>query len=178
MEKVTAILICKEPEYPKIVLERLILGFFDEIIIEENCPHIYRRYELVKKAKNDIIYFQDSDCMVNYQKLFEKYNGRITNTMTLPFQKKYEEMQCTLIGWGAFFPQSMLSVFDRYIKMFGMDEHLYREADRIFTYLNKPFNTIIQPHENLPRASSNEAMYQDPNHFPSAYAALEKCKSL
>lgn len=174
--KISCVLITKLSEYPKIILERLTLGFFDEIIIKTESPSVYQRYLSAAQAKNEIIYVQDDDCLVNYQKLFEKYDGRITNTMTLPFQKKYEEMGCTLVGWGCYFPKSMLNVFDKYIEKYGCleDPHLFREADRIFTYLNKPFNTIIQPHEDL--LQTQDRMSLEPRHFPSANEALQKCR--
>lgn len=179
MEKISACLITKKTEYPQIILERLTLGFFDEILICTESPSVYKRYELAAQAKNEIIFVQDDDCMVNYQQLFKKYDGRITNTITLPFKQRYDDMGCTLVGWGCFFPKSMLSVFDKYIARYGMDEHLYREADRIFTCLNKPFNTLIQPHEDL---FQNEERMSSPDnvefHFKSANEALEKCKAL
>ena len=177
--KISAVLITRLSEYPKVVLERLTLGFFDEILIKTESPSVYQRYLLAKEAKNDIIYVQDDDCLVNYQNLLKSFDGRITNTITLPFKQKYDDMGCTLVGWGTFFNKSMLSVFDKYIAKYGEDEHLLREADRIFTYLNKPFNTIIQPHEDL---------FQDENrmsspanvefHFQSANEALRKCSLL
>ena len=181
MEKITAILIEKGDTYPKIVMERLTLGFFDEIIVETNCPSIYRRYELAKQAKNSVCYFQDSDCLVNYQQLYKHFDGRLTNTMTLPFQQKYEQMGCTLVGWGCYIKKDMVdNAFVPYIEKYGIDDpHLLREADRIFTYRNKPFNTIIMPHEDL---------FQDENrmsspanvefHFQSANEALRKCSLL
>ncbi len=179
MEKISAILIHKESEYPKLVMERLTLGFFDEIIVETNCPNIYRRYELAKQAKNEICYFQDSDCLVNYQQLFKHWNGQLTNTMTLPFQSRYEQMGCTLVGWGCYINKFMLSCFDKYIAKYGIDDHLLREADRVFTFLNKPFNTIIQPHEDLfqdeNRMSSPENYAA---HMASANEALRKCSLL
>jgi hypothetical protein len=178
---ISCILICKEPEYPKLVLERLDLGFFDEIVIETNCPHIYRRYELAKKANNSIIFTMDDDCLVNYQVLFRHYNGQITNTMTKPFIPHYEKMGCTLVGWGCYFPKSMLTCFDKYIERYGEDDpHLLREADRIFTLLNKPFNTIIMPHEDLFQNDENR-MSSPKNidfHFASAYEAIRKTNLL
>jgi hypothetical protein len=173
---ITACLITKEKEYPKLVLERLTLGFFDEILIKTESPSVYQRYLLAKEAKNEIIFLQDDDCMLNYQNLFKTYNGQLTNAMPKEFKEKYDSMGCTLVGWGCFFPKSMLSVFDKYISRYGEDEHLLREADRIFTYFNKPFNTLIQPHEDLPRAK--EGMFNEPHHFSSADAALTKCKLL
>lgn len=176
MEKISCVLIEKGPEYPELVLDRLDLGFFDEIMVVVNCPSIYHRYLAAAKAKNELIYVQDSDCFVNYQVLFEKYNGQITNTMTKEFQKKYEQWECTLVGWGCYFPKSMLSVFDKYIAKYGIDQYLLREADRIFTYLNKPWNTVIQPHEDL--FQTNDRMGYQKEHYRSMSEALAKCQDL
>lgn len=178
--KISCILIEKGPVYPKIILDRLESGFFDEIITIINCPSVYHRYLYAKKAKNEIIYVQDSDCLVNYQNLFKRYDGLITNTMTLPFQRQYETMGCTLVGWGCYFPKNMIDAFDKYISVYGEDEHLFREADRIFTYLNKPFDTVIQPHENLFQ-DDQDRMSSPKNiefHFASAREALRKCSLL
>lgn len=174
--KISCVLITKNKEYPQIVLERLNLGFFDEIIIETESQSVYQRYLSAKKAKYETIYVQDDDCLVNYQVLFKHYNNRITNTMTLPFQKQYDPLGCTLVGWGAFFPKYMVKVFDRYTAKYGEDNHLLREADRIFTCLNKPFNTIIMPHEDVNQTS--DRMCSEPEHFPSAHEALRKCSLL
>lgn len=177
MNKITACLITREKEFPKIVLERLALGFFDEILIKTECPSIYDRYLLAKQAVNQTIFVVDDDVLINYQVLYRSYNGRITNAMTLPFQKKYEEMGCTLVGFGAFFPKDIIGVFDRYIDKYGEnDPHLWREADRILTAMNKPFNTIIMPHEDVNQTS--DRMCSEPEHFPSAHEALRKCSLL
>lgn len=181
--KKTAVLITRLPEYPQIVLERLTLGFFDEILIETNSPSIYQRYLTAKKAKYETIYVQDDDCLVNYQVLFKSYNNTITNTMTLPFQKQYEPLGCTLVGWGCYFPKYMMNVFDRYTAKYGdSDQHLLREADRIFTFLNKPFNTIIMPHEDLfkdqNRMSTTNSGEIIQEHFTSRDEALRKCSLL
>lgn len=176
MEKISCVLITKKAAYPEIILERLDLGFFDEIMIVIECPSVANRYLAAEEAKNDIIYVQDDDCLVNFQQLFKRYDGRLTNTMTKPFQQQYEPLGCTLVGWGCYFDKSMLNVFDKYTAKYGVDEHLLREADRIFTYLNKPFNTVIMPHEDL--FQDVERMSADPNHFVSAAQALEKLKTL
>jgi hypothetical protein len=179
MDKISCCLITTEKEYPKLALERLTLGFFDEIIIKTESPSVYQRYLLAKQVKNDIVFVQDDDCMMNYQNLFKHYNGQLTNAMPKEFKEKYDAMGCTLVGWGCYFPKSMLSVFDKYIEKYGEDEHLLREADRIFTYFNKPYNTLIQPHEDLPQG---EDRMSSPNnyefHMKSANEALEKCKML
>jgi len=175
-QKISCVLITREKEYPKAVLERIDTGFFDEILIVTECPSIYHRYLAAQKAKNDIIYIQDDDCFVNYQVLFKHYNGKITNAMTKPFIEKYKDLGCTLVGWGCFFHKSMLSYFDMYISEYGEDKHLLREADRIFTFLNQPFNTIVMPHEDLNQTP--ERMGFQPGHHESMAEALEKTKSL
>lgn len=158
------------------VMERLDLGFFDEILVKTQSPSVYQRYLLAQEARNEIIYVQDDDALVNYQVLFGHYNGRITNAMTIPFQKFYEPLECTLVGWGCFFPKDLIHNFEKYVRKYGHDAHLLREADRIFTYLNRPFNTILQPHEDLHQGP--ERMSLQPEHFPSAYEALNKCRLL
>lgn len=175
--KISCILIEKDSTYPKQVFERLECGIFDEIIIKVDCPSVYERYIVAQKASNDIIYVQDSDCLVNHQELFKHYDGRITNAMPKDFQEKYKDMGCTLVGWGAFFPKSMLSVFDRYIAKYGdNDPHLLREADRIFTFLNSPWNTITMPHEDL--FQTHERMGYQPEHYASMEEALKKTRQL
>ena len=129
-----------------------------------------------QKAKNTVCYIQDSDCMVNYQVLFQKFDGRLTNTMTKDFVEKYTDTGCTLVNWGCYFPKSMLSVFDKYIEKYGVDQTLLREADRIFTYLNQPFNTVLMPHEDL--FQDETRMGVQPGHYESMREAIEKCKAL
>ncbi len=177
MEDVTAVLITREQEYPEILLERLTCtDFFKDIIIVAECPSVYHRYLAAKKAETKYIFVIDDDAMVNFQVLWEKYDGRLTNTMTLPFQKAYEPLECTLVGWGTYFPKEMLGVFDKYIEKYGVDQTLLREADRIFTYLNRPFNTIIMPHEDL--FQHQDRMSHDPDHFKCAHEALAKVKAI
>ena len=125
-EKITAVLITKHKDYPKIILDRLV--GFDEIIIKTECPNIYTRYLEAARAKNDIIYVQDDDCFVNYQELFSKYDGRLTNSLTPHHFNAYKDTGATLVGWGCFFPKKMLEVFGRYIAKYGEDFHLFREA--------------------------------------------------
>lgn len=178
MEKISCCLITKEKKYPSLVMERLTLGFFDEILVCTESPSVYERYKLAEQAKNEIIYVQDDDALVNYQNLFKHFDGRLTNSITEGFKNYYEPLGCTLVGWGCYFPKSMLLAFYKYIDRYGGDNHLLREADRIFTYLNKPFNTILMPHEDLKNSSDENSMYREPEHFPSAYEALRKCALL
>lgn len=174
--KISCVLITREKEYPKIVAERLYTGFFDEIIHVTECVSIYDRYRAMSSASNEIIYVQDDDCFVNYQELFKHYDGRITNAMPKDFIEKYKDAGCTLVGWGCFFPKSMLASLSMYVDKYGVDAHLLREADRIFTALNAPWNTVIMPHEDLPQ--TEDRMGYQPEHYTSMAEALEKVRKL
>lgn len=174
---VTAVLITKLPEYPK----EIKLEGFGEVIIRTNCPNIFERYVQAGKAKNDIIYVQDDDCIVDYKELFKYYNGRITNGMN--YRRKYYHNisggRITLVGWGTFFPKNMLDSLKLYIDKYGMDDpHIMRETDRIFTWLNYPHNTVDFPHIDLKNFTAQNRMHADPKHFEYVKEVMEKLKTL
>lgn len=177
LDKVTAVLITREAEYPK----KVKLEGFGEVIIRTNCPNIYERYVQAAKAKHDIIYVQDDDCIVDYRELFTHYDGHLTNAM-MGRREYYEEVsggRITLVGWGAFFPKSMLSVFDQYITKYGTnDPHLMREADRIFTWLNYPHNTIRMQHVDLNPPVTVDRMSNEPIHFTNIKEVAAKLEAL
>lgn len=172
MKNVTAVLITKHKEYPK----EINLDGFGEVIIKTESPSVFERFLQAERASNDIIYVQDDDCIVDYKALWRYYDGTLTNTMTQHHFNAYKDIGATLVGWGCFFPKSMLSVFHKYIDKYGQDFHLFREADRIFTVLNQPHNTIIMPHEDLPQTPGR--MSFEPMHYEWARQAIEKAKSV
>lgn len=180
MEDVTAILISREKNYPEIILERLTCTeFFKDIIIVTECQSVYHRYLAAAQAETKHLFVIDDDALVNFKVLWKSYDGvRITNAMTKPFIEKYKDSECTLIGFGAFFPKSMLSCFDPYIEKFKVDAHLLREADRIFTHFNRPWNTIVLPHEDLKSSSAPDRMSYEEGHYKSMQEAVEKVKSI
>ena len=48
------------------IIKKFIHSFFDEVIIAADIGNkVYARYEAILRAKNDIIYTQDDDCLVN-----------------------------------------------------------------------------------------------------------------
>lgn len=158
----TAILITKEKEYPKEVLDSL--PPFDEVIIETECPNILRRYELALKARNDLIYVQDDDCVVDVLSLREQYNGELTNFITEHHYYAYLGTDITLIGFGAFFPKKAID-FTRYLDVYGVSELFLTQADRVFTYLNKPRHQIITNVQHLPSATADDRMSTTEGHW-------------
>ncbi len=171
MNNVTAVLITRDASYPK---EIEIKGF-NEVIIMPHSPSVFERYLKANSAVNDIIYVQDDDCIVDYKELWKHYNGSLTNAMTEHHREVYKGTGATLVGWGCFFPKAALSVFHKYINKYGLDHHLYREADRIFTVLNQPHNTIIMPHKDI---NQHNRMSHEPQHYIWAKEAIVKAQSL
>lgn len=176
LSNVTAVLITREKEYPKEIDKAAMAEVFGEVMYRTESPSVYERYLGPAFAKNDIIYVQDDDCIVDYKELWKHYNGQLTNFITAQHEMFYRGTGATLVGWGCFFPKSMLSVFDKYIEKHGTDAHLLRDADRIFTVLNQPHNTIIGDHVDF--APQVGRMWNEPNHWSSMSEAIEKAKAL
>lgn len=173
--KISCILITKDTVYPKEVLDSL--PEFDELIIETKCTNILRRYTLTLEAKNDVIYVQDDDCIINVPELLKHYNGAITNATTEHHQQFYAQLGMTLIGFGCFFPKKLIN-FEKYTNKWGIDSLLLSQADRVFTYLNKPFHSIIMDIKHLPRATDNSRMSTQPNHWNNLELIKEKLNIL
>lgn len=162
--KATAILITREKEYPIEVLNSVKNADFDEIIVQTECPSVYRRYELALQAKNDLIYVQDDDCTIDIEALYEKYDGRLTNAISDHHLNFYKDMGITLIGWGAFFPKKMVD-FDKYLRQYPIDSLFLSQTDRIFTYLNQPHNYVITKIHHLSTADGPGRMSTTPGHW-------------
>ena len=117
--------------------------FVDEIIVADYGLSVYNRYKGIKKAKNDIIYTQDDDCLVDVEKIITLYEpGIIVNAIKPDRIKDYPDM--TLVGWGAVFDKDLTKVLDDWEK----DELFMRECDRVFTALNKR-HSIPMPVQDL-----------------------------
>lgn len=172
---ITAVLITKEKVYPPEILATIPEEY--EIIVETECPSILRRYELIEKAKGDIIYVQDDDCVIDVKELEEKYNGKLTNNMTQHHFNWYNGSGITLVGWGCFFPKEMVN-FDRYLDKYPIDKLFLREADRVFTYLNQPHNTFVSNIINLPTATLGDRMSSTGEHWETLSQIKERLYAL
>jgi len=171
----TAVLITKEREYPKEILGSL--PAFDEILVETECPSIHRRYELALKAKNDLVYVQDDDCITDVTKLFEAYNGHLTNAMTPHHLEWYRDMGVTLVGFGCFFTKRMID-FSPYLDEYGINDLFLSQTDRVFTYLNQPHNSVVVGIKNLPSATAPDRMSTSPGHYENLNKICEQLYNL
>jgi hypothetical protein len=171
-DMITGVFITTERDYP-IEIDR---EFFDEVLIKTECPNILTRYLTAERAQNDIIYVQDDDVITDHKKLYQSYDGTLTNAITEHHLNFYKDSGITLVGWGCFFPKKMLEAIGTYIEKFGIDDvHLSRETDRIFTYLNQPHNSIVLPHEDVNQV---RRMSHDPMHYQYIEEVLKKLKTI
>jgi len=128
----------------------------DEILIKNNLYGnnniSFGRYEMANKASNDIVHFQDDDCLnLDIGKLhssFIKKQDRITHAVIEGYEEEtkkntYGKAQMCMVGWGAFFKKDWIKYFDPYLSKYGADEVFYREADRIVSILmNRHHNAV------------------------------------
>jgi len=151
---ITAVLITREKEYPKEILDIVRENKnITEILIKTEADKIWWRYELALQAKNQFIYVQDDDCYVeNIQQLIDEFDGNhiVYNCQQHHFDyyKKISNNKIALIGWGAIFNKDQLRVFDKYFKKFPKDKLSLDYCDRTFTYLNAPHKVIIRTVRN------------------------------
>lgn len=192
MEKVSAVLLSwKRPEELRQIKKHLSkIDFIDEIIVWENIPQnnkmSYGRYLGAKQAKNDIIYIQDDDCIVeNIREIYTTFdgkhlsNGLRANNMLKYGRQKNNKPYTTLLGWGAFFKKEWIKVFDKYIEKYGEDELLCREADRIFTILlARKHNTIVAKLKEFPSWKGPMALCLQPNHLEKKELAIKRAEEV
>ena len=180
--KVSAVLLKyhRPKEIEKIIKHLKTYDFIDEILICDNSKKNlmgYGRYVTAKKAKNDTIYVQDDDCIIDVEKLYKHYDGtKLVNGMKPSHLGMYGGRD-SMVGWGTFFDKSWIDVLDKYIDKYGKDDVLIREADRIFTSLI-PRETIIMDVRDFPSATSKEALYKQSNHWDFKEKAINRALSL
>lgn len=185
--KVTAVLInYKRPADLERVKENLLqYEFIDEIIVWDNTRDnnfVYGRFLASRKAKNDVVYTQDDDCIIeNIPEIFATFDGiHLSNGLKPEAIKSYSTRQETLLGWGSFFKKDWTYNLDRYVAKYGVDYYLYTNADRIFTsLLPKPFNTIEAKVVDFPSATDPSiAMSMQEDFINDRDVALERVQKL
>lgn len=156
--------------------------FIDEILIRDNskCKNVkcYARYLLAKKAKNDLIYVQDDDC-VNYDIGKLMGGDGITCGATPGYidalnKPPYSNTSLALVGFGAIFNRKLIN-FDKYLSLYPKDNLFYAEADRIFTLTNK---TKVIPCKIELLDEQLGAMSSEPNHLPDRELIIQRINGI
>lgn len=188
-QKVTACLISwkRQQNIPKIIANLQEWPFIDEIIIKDNSKGentiCYGRYSSAARAKNDIIYTQDDDCIVkNLGEVYKKFiedPTRICHSGIEDYQRVipeniYGDSQMAMAGWGSFFKKEWTPVLDKYISIYGKDQCFYRETDRIFSILLKTHhNFVLGDIEHMGRMDE-VALSNQPDHISYKQLAIDR----
>ena len=131
-----------------------------EIIFQKGDEFVFNRYRGIQKAKYDIVYTQDDDCLTDLRPILDAYEPDIVvNAMRKERINDYDK-DITLIGWGAIFDKKMISVLDWWKK----DELFMRECDRVFTAMTK-HKTVFADIKDLPQATGSERMGSEERHW-------------
>jgi hypothetical protein len=159
---ISGVLITREAAWP-----RAIHLCLNEVVIETRCPNIFRRFELAAAATHETIYVQDDDVDTDVPALLALYDGRLTNVLEPKLRQFYEESESgvTLIGFGCVFKREAARKFlDRraYWEQ-RFPEWFLTEADRFFTFDNRPHNTVTVPF--WPAKGRSGRMSGRPGHF-------------
>lgn len=188
MNKVTAVLLRwkRHEELKKIEAHLLTLPFIDEIIIWDNTEQnslMYGRFLAAMTARNETIYVQDDDCIIeNVEELYENYVGHEKRRLVNGMKKErisFYRGRDTLLGWGAFFERSWIACLQMYVDKYGRDAVFHREADRIFTSLLRvPRVTMIADVKDFPSAMAGHSLSLQRDHETSKALALYRAQLL
>lgn len=136
------------------------------VIVNGDTP--FNRYLAAERAKNDVIYTQDDDCLTDLRPLLDAYRpGVIVNAMTPEHAAQYPARQ-TLIGFGAIFDRALIACF----ASFERDALFYRESDRVFGTVNEHV-TVFPRIDILPHAHAPNRLWKQPDHV-AARVAMEQ----
>ena len=145
-------------------------------INSEQNKIVYGRYLAAKEAKNDIIYTQDDDWFPgDIDKLISLHQEKQV-TSFVPQTHIEEKNTNRFVGWGSLFEVSATNVFKDYIKTHGEDYLLYREADLLFTNVNK-YERHLHSSKNLVQEDSR-SLHRQPNHYAYHDEMIERVRGL
>ena len=158
------------------------------VIESERNEVTYGRFLCMQRARHEIIYTQDDDCLVpNIRELYETFRldpTRIAHNLKLGHlaansDNLFGTAHMALVGWGAVLRREWTGVFDRYVDRFGKDELLRRKADRLFSILlNRRHRSLPIVVADLPGATGNEALSVRDDHLELTRKAVERALAL
>lgn len=177
--KVSCCLITKDSVYPPEILDHLLKYPFGEILIRTHCPNSAGKDELFKKAKYDLIYYQDDDAICPVSEIIEQAEPNIITCAMKPGHlEAYKNIRIACFGWGSIIPRSTLDKMPLYIEEYGIDDLYLREYDRILTSLNFPQKRIDAPIVDLPSAYAVDRYSTQEGHYNNIPLMEKRCDKL
>jgi len=154
------------------------LEAFDEVVIWNNQLEedlsVYGRYAGILQARNEIVYVQDDDCLVDAERLVRvaaAYALERQAVCNMPESRWADYPDSALVGWGAVFhrdlPQKAFARFDSAdllatVLSGGAPSFLDR-CDNVFTVLTDCVKVDIG-FQHLPWAETTGRMFTTPGH--------------
>lgn len=169
-----------EPILYSLPFEDIVVWNSKELTPMQRTMQMYGRYKAADQCKNDVVYVQDDDCIVDVRQLVHQFKiDSVTCNMPVAKREEYKMLApgVSLVGWGAVFHKDCLNVFDKYIGGCPADDLFYREADRVFTYLNHVRNVDV-PFRHLPHAHHKSRLGAQPEHLASLAKIHERLRAL
>jgi len=177
--QVSACLITKDAVYPREILQHVAGIGFGEVVVLANCDSPHRKQELFAKARHELIYYQDDDCIAPIRKLLEQsVPGTINCAMKEKHLREYAHSRIALLGWGSIFPKQTIRVLDRYRAVYGEDAVYQRETERIMTWFAYPQRRLALPIRDLPTATAPDRLSMEPDHYSYIGIVEARCRRI
>lgn len=180
ISKVSCVLNTKEMVYPKEVLDSVTKYPFGEILIKTHSESPHCKYELIDKAKYDLIYYQDDDAICPISQLASLSDPAMINlAISEAHFNAYKDKRMAMgFGWGSFFNRSVLKNLKRYTDVYGEDDLFKRDTEKLLTHLVFPQNRFILPIRSLPSALAPDRLSRQSFHYDNMALIEERCKML
>lgn len=183
--KITAVVVTKGDRDISQVTQSL--SHFDELIVWNNSRTpkdlmVFGRYAAAFIARNEHIYIQDDDCLIDTNKLLVEYENsskifEVFSNFPKDRRQEYAETNITLLGWGSIFHKSTLGVFDEYLSEYPFDELFLRECDRVFSHQASVLVTDVGV-THLPYAYGDDRMGKENRHREDFMKICKRLRSL
>jgi len=145
----------------------------------------YGRFVAMEYVDHDAVLVQDDDAVSrNLDELWKQWQADPERIAALlhPGHYKSDERRrwgpCheVLLGWGAILDRRWRQVFDLWQEAYGMNELVYRKADRIFAILQQRHHNILRADcTNLQGSCDDSAAWKQPDHDAATVEARDKC---
>lgn len=156
---------------------------FGEVIVWDNSKEvkdrkIYGRYLAIEKAKYDVIYVQDDDCILEKPEVLATLyrEDKLICNVTDAHWQQYAPLGIGLVGWGAIFHKKLAN-FKEYLDNYPLDDMFERECDRVFTGLNE-FKRVLLNFEHMPYAYGLDRMGYEKWHASDFSEILKRVNTI
>lgn len=170
--KISAVVVTRGGHYRLDADMMASLAPFDEVLIWDNSwaakdVKVYGRFACAMLARNERVYVQDDDCVVDAAKVATSaLPGKVVCNMPMDRRAEYAGTGVSLIGWGTVFDRSLVAPsFAAYLAQYPQDDLFERECDRLFTYVNRRRVVLIDAGlRHLPNAHGADRMGREARH--------------